>query len=449
MASYDADEAGANIRQSQTVASTDKKCSNCGGPATFDPASGKIVCEYCGHEETIPTQAPPTAGASAPGAGAGNATRTAAGAGFGGATGAQAGQANRAQAAPTGGHSHTKLNRSGNRIPGIPIEEANAQENFNWGDEKKSVKCKSCGASIVYDATQISDTCPYCESTLVTAEETDKAMGPQGIIPFVITKEDVSKKFKEWVGGLWFTPNDLKNKAVSSQINGIYAPYWAYDTYGEGDYRGEYGVERKERDSQGNEKTVVDWYKTQGQVSKQFDDHLILAEEKENAQLIKAIEPFKMEACVPYQPQYVAGFIAERYAKGVNECWTKAQEELNAVLKDMAIKDIKERKNTTHARVNSLTPDFYDTYFKYILLPLWLSSYRYNGKLFHYVVNGQTGEVQGDSPTSWLKVIFFIISIAALGISILEACGEDGSVAYILPAIGVAIFSLLICKFFG
>jgi hypothetical protein len=48
---------------------------------------------------------------------------------------------------------------------------------------------------------------------------------------------------------------------------------------------------------------------------------------------------------------------------------------------------------------------------KYLLLPVWISAYRYNGKLYHFVVNACTGEVTGNRPYSWAKIAGLVIGI--------------------------------------
>ena len=49
-----------------------------------------------------------------------------------------------------------------------------------------------------------------------------------------------------------------------------------------------------------------------------------------------------------------------------------------------------------------------------VLLPLWIAAYRYQDKTFRFLVNGQTGEVQGEAPTSWFKVVMVIAIVVAI-----------------------------------
>ena len=55
--------------------------------------------------------------------------------------------------------------------------------------------------------------------------------------------------------------------------------------------------------------------------------------------------------------------------------------------------------------------------FKHILLPVWTAAYKYRGRSFRFVVNAQTGKVQGDRPWSVWKIataVVLAIAVAAL-----------------------------------
>jgi hypothetical protein len=48
------------------------------------------------------------------------------------------------------------------------------------------------------------------------------------------------------------------------------------------------------------------------------------------------------------------------------------------------------------------------------LFPVWISAFSFNGKLYQFVVNGQTGKVSGESPVDKLKVAITVILIIAI-----------------------------------
>ena len=66
-------------------------------------------------------------------------------------------------------------------------------------------------------------------------------------------------------------------------------------------------------------------------------------------------------------------------------------------------------------QITSLNTTYSEVKFKHLLLPLWISSYRYNEKIYRFVINARTGEVNGDRPWSWIKIT--LATIAGLAIA--------------------------------
>jgi hypothetical protein len=54
-----------------------------------------------------------------------------------------------------------------------------------------------------------------------------------------------------------------------------------------------------------------------------------------------------------------------------------------------------------------------DITFKHILLPVWISAFRFRDRVFRFLVNGRTGEVQAERPWSWAKIALTILAAAA------------------------------------
>jgi len=63
--------------------------------------------------------------------------------------------------------------------------------------------------------------------------------------------------------------------------------------------------------------------------------------------------------------------------------------------------------------IDSMNVEWNAVGFRHLLLPVWLSSFRYNDNVFHVAVNARTGEVVGERPHSTLKILLFVLAIAA------------------------------------
>ena len=59
---------------------------------------------------------------------------------------------------------------------------------------------------------------------------------------------------------------------------------------------------------------------------------------------------------------------------------------------------------------------FSNVTFKHVLLPIWIAAYRYNGKPYQFLVNGQTGEVVGLAPWSFWKIFFACVAVVAIAV---------------------------------
>jgi hypothetical protein len=49
--------------------------------------------------------------------------------------------------------------------------------------------------------------------------------------------------------------------------------------------------------------------------------------------------------------------------------------------------------------------------FKHLLLPVYVGAYRFQEKVYQVVVNGRTGEVQGERPYSVWKIALLVVSV--------------------------------------
>jgi hypothetical protein len=67
--------------------------------------------------------------------------------------------------------------------------------------------------------------------------------------------------------------------------------------------------------------------------------------------------------------------------------------------------------------------------FKHILLPFWIAGFRFRGKTYQFIVNGRTGEVQGDRPYSMVKITLAVLAglLVAATLAYFYAQGQQGS----------------------
>ena len=340
-------------------------CAQCGASLRFAPGQARLSCDYCGHEQPIPQ--------------IDDATRL------------------------TTLQSLDYHDAVANALPPAQIEET------------RVVHCDTCGADVQFDAAVHSAECPFCASPVVTDTGTHRHIKPQAILPFRLREEDAHEKMGAWLKGLWFAPNGLAKYArATGKLNGLYMPYWAFDVATSSRYRGQrgdhYTVTVRGSDGKSHTETRTRWSPASGRVSRQFLDLLVLASNTLPRRYTRDLEPWTLADLQLYAPDYLSGFRAEGYTVELPQGFEIAKERMDEVIRQDVRRDI----GGDEQRIDSLSTAYADERFKHLLLPIWVAAYRYRGKSYRFVVNGQTGRVRGERPWSIPKIVGAIILGLAL-----------------------------------
>ncbi len=347
----------------KTLDETDRKCPNCGGVMDYDAATKGLKCPYCDYEEEILLE-------------------------------------------------DDSLTTAEENMLDLSMD----SKNCDWGVEKKTIICEACGAESIYDSVQISAVCPYCGSNHVTEANTQDTIAPGGVVPFSITDKESSDLFKKWIKRKWFCPKLAKESAKPDKFNGIYLPYWTFDATTSSHYSARYGIEHTTGTGE-NRRTVTRWYSTSGVYKENFDDELVLASDNYDTKILSKIEPFDTAKNKPYKPEYIAGYVAQRYSTGLKDAWERAKKSISNKIRSGIDSQIRTKHHADDVSNILMQTSYNDLTYKYLLLPIWTSSFKYQDKVYHFMVNGQTGKVAGKTPISPIRVALAVVAgIICLGI---------------------------------
>lgn len=341
------------------------KCTSCGGNTEFNPKNGKLTCPFCGDEKEI---------------------------------------------------EKTQVN-----TVELDFLKALETDDHSWDDEKRVFRCENCGAETLLDKDKVADFCTFCGSSHVTKSNHNAGIKPALVVPFQVSKDEAVEKFKAWMKKRYFAPSKLAQSYQLSKMTGTYLPYWTFDSQTHSSYVVQIGTyyyvtETRTVMEDGKPRTVTEqvqkirWHTETGRYSNFFDDVLVNASRNVADGLIKNIEPFHLNDLVDYKMDYLSGFLAERYSITLKEGWSDAK-----LLIDSGIEGgIRGQTYGDIVNVLSVSTDYEDITYKHILLPIWLSSFHFNQKMYQFLVNGQTGKVSGKSPISWVKVSILVVVIIAV-----------------------------------
>ena len=221
-----------------------------------------------------------------------------------------------------------------------------------------------------------------------------------------------------WLGRLWFAPNGLQEYARKGRtMDGVYVPYWTFDADTASAYSGERGdvyyVSRTVR-TNGKTRTVrerrVRWSPARGRVARAFDDVLVLASKSLPKKFTDALAPWTLGDLKPYAPEFLSGFRAEAYTVELDDGFIEARQIMDRII----AQDIRRDIGGDEQRIHNVDTRIWDETFKHILLPVWVAAYKFRGKTYRFVVNGQTGAVQGERPYSPWKIALAVLGAAVV-----------------------------------
>ncbi len=340
-------------------------CTQCGAIVKFKPGTNHLVCDYCGAQHEI--MQPEVAG----------------------------------------------------KVQEIKLDEF-LEKNFEREEtiNVTTVKCESCGAAFTLDPKISSDKCPFCASTIVIKSGTTGTLHkPQYVLPFGIESAKANENFRRWLKGLWFAPGDLKHYADNAdRLTGMYLPFWTFDCTTDSSYTGQRGenytvnesytaTENGRNVTRNRQVTKTRWYPASGWVHNTFDDLLIEATRSLKKNSLRALEPWDLKNLVPYNDKYLSGFRTETYVVDIKSSYEEAKQHMVPGIHSSIRTDI----GGDQQMIQFVNTTYHDPTFKHILLPVWLSAYRYNNKVYQFLINARTGEVQGERPYSPRKITLAIV----------------------------------------
>lgn len=347
-----------------------KACANCGAALKFKPGSIQLTCEYCGYEEFI--------------------------------------EQSKSSFEELELAHYTKI----------------VGENA-YTDTIELLHCKNCGANQHVEENYKSLNCVYCGEPLIReAIEKEGWILPGALVPFQLDVKKARGIFKAWVSNIWLAPSNLKRAALDVEgLHGLYLPYWTFDANLYASYqgqRGDYYYETQTYTSDKGRRTRqvrrTRWTYASGTVDGFVDDILIRAFDKKGREIPSKIALWNLKDLTVFNSKYLSGFVTEKYTVSLKEGHHRSFQEAKRTAYTWIRRDIGgDTQRIVHADIKLSNETF-----KHILLPIYLSSYRYNKKEFNFYINGQTGVPSGNRPYSFWKifilVLFALVVIAGFAI---------------------------------
>ena len=350
---------------------TNYKCPACTGPLHFDSKSGRMACEYCG--SVFPVQEIEAL--------------------YEGKNEQAENAFNEAQAAQT-----AQAGNDGEVENGMDVEWDLSSAGSAWGAEGEGLRaysCPSCGAELICDATTAATSCPYCANPTIVPGQFSGSLMPDLIVPFKLDKEAAKSALREHFKGKKLLPRAFSEENHLDEIKGVYVPFWLFDADCDADMSFNATRVRSWSDRAYNY-TETRYYRLFRSGFVHFANVPVDGSLKMPDDMMESLEPFDTAGAVSFKKAYLSGFFADRYDVEAADCVDRANERV----KQSTIQAFSQTTGGYLGVTNTGSNiRLRNARAKYALLPVWILNTSWNGKIYRFAMNGQTGKFVGDLPT--------------------------------------------------
>lgn len=323
-------------------------CPRCSGGSAFSAESGVLECKFCGYQQV-----------------------------------------------PAGAKVGRKADEQEFRVTTL------AAANEGWGTaERVDVVCQNCGTQESVSPDMLTHNCAFCGSSrVVQTEKVQDVLRPSALIPVEVNQEQLEVILNKWFSASWLLPEKLNNLVANVEPDRVFLPFWTFDARSSAEWKAEVG-HTVTTGSGKNRRTRTVWRWESGNANLTFDDHLISGSKRISEELKSELGNYNMNGLVSYDPDFLAGSIAQAYDIELEHAWRLGR---NA-FREATRKACRNQASSSKIRNFSMALDFYDESWRYILIPVLMASYQFDNKTYRIVINGQTGKVFGQRPVDWMKV---------------------------------------------
>ena len=304
----------------------------------------------------------------------------------------------------------------------LALDEAIAQEqpsDYTWEsqpdcqwteDETKGLRtfvCKFCGGEIVGDEHTGATNCPFCDNPIVMAGNFSGILRPDLVVPFKLDKKQAKEAYAKHLTKKPLLPKLFKAQNRIENIQGIYVPFWLFDTDVDADIR--YRATRVHTWSDANYNyTRTSYYSLLRAGRIAFDNVPVDGSSKIENDLMESIEPFDLKDGVDFQTAYLAGYLADKFDVEAETCKERANQRIRTSTEEAFAATTSGYVTCTPTHTNIRLSD---GKVRYALLPVWIMTTRYQDKPYTFAMNGQTGKMVGNLPIDWAKFWMYLLSV--------------------------------------
>lgn len=278
--------------------------------------------------------------------------------------------------------------------------------------------CPTCGAEIVTTDTTAATTCFYCQNPVVLGGRLSAAFKPDRVVPFALSKDKAVEAFLKMCSGKKFLPKGFASKNQVEKMQGVYFPYWYVDEKNQSSLVAT--GKKVRRWKQGNrnytETSTYRLYRTGDIAIRNVFERALKSNDRE---MLQGVHPFDLSKAQPFAMSFLSGFQAEKRDLEKKDVAAAVEQRIKEYSQTLLKNTMSEFESVSVESFNGKT---FEQVWNYTLLPVWIVTYKFNGEIIPFAINGQTGKTYGKLPVAKGKVAL-VAAIIAIVFIILGVIG--------------------------
>lgn len=346
-------------------------------------------------------------------------------------------------------------------LPKLDFSAAREQARADQGQEARcTVVCDTCHAETALALREAVGRCAGCGKVVVATGGSHRAIKPQALVPFYITRSEATALLQNWLANRK-APKALRQAVESPDgLLGLFVPFWSFNGTAHVRYRPELasspvGGSGSGRDaSEGGKRgrrgkaavpeidavetvlaaarlqqatrgaTTGEGVTTVGDggladlppspadkpVVFAVQNVLIADSHTIDRDALKVLEPWRIDKLTDYDKRFVVDYQIDCYRDGLERAYLEFQE----VLRHEAFAKLR-ALYPSGAAPTHFTVELHDVSLHTLLLPVWLFSRSHEGGVVQVLVNAQTGEIHGKLGAAGCAGASALLLVAAIG----------------------------------
>ena len=253
-------------------------------------------------------------------------------------------------------------------------------------------ECENCGGLVVFDADTEAVKCVFCGDVSLTAAELSVGVQPTHAVPFVVSSEDATARFRAWARRAFWAPRGLADRAA--ELERVWIPAWRVRARVHATWTGLVSARTK---SGKRPKAGLDVSEREVWVPGSLG--LTQAE-------LSALAPFSEAQQLPWDPSraeapYEVGGLTSEGAIAA----------ARSHFRSLASAALARAEGLEDPRVSVLLEDVVAVPW---MLPVWVGCVRFRDRPWRFVINGQNGRTTGRAPIDRRKILLAVTLAVAV-----------------------------------